>query len=186
MSGELRQAPARGTAPRREALTVRRTHMSQKRRFTRMAALLPLLVTALLVHGRLPLAAAAEAIPTAPVGLQASVNAAGPTPAADNATPWLLVAQLTLDQAPQPPSVIVPAPLNLSGSGVIPASAISLPTSPTCSLTNDDTLLVCQITPSGATWGASGFVVFNVLLTATDGHTQMSAPVVVRIQPAGG
>jgi hypothetical protein len=160
--------------------------MSQTCRFTRWAALVPLLVTVLLVHGRLPLAAAAEALPTVSAGLHVIVDAAGPTPAADNATPWLLVAQLTLDQAPQPPSVIVPAPLNLSGSSVIPASAISLPTSPTCSLTNDDTLLVCQITPSGATWGASGFVVFNVLLTATDGHTQMSAPVVVRIQPAGG
>ena len=52
-----------------------------------------------------------------------------------------------------------------------------------CNLTNDDTMLVCQITPSGATWGTGdGFVVFNVRLTATSGHAQISAPVVVRLQ----
>jgi hypothetical protein len=159
--------------------------MSQKRRFTRLAALLPLLVTVLLVHGRLPIAAAAEAIPTVSAGLHVIVDAAGPAPAADNATPLLLWAQLILDQAPQPPSAIAPAPLNLSGSGVIPASAISLPTSANCSLTNADTMLVCQITPSGATWGtADGFVVFNVLLTATSGHAQISPPEIVRIRPA--
>lgn len=155
--------------------------MSQKRRLTRLAALLPLLVTVLLVHWRLPIAAAAEAIPTVSVGLQVIESAAGPTPAPNNATPLLLVAQLILDRAPQPPSVIVAAPLNPAGSGVIPASAISLPTTSNCSFTNGDTMLVCQITPSGTTWGA-GFVVFNVLLTATDGHTQMSSPVVVRIR----
>jgi hypothetical protein len=155
--------------------------MSHKRRLTRLAALLPLLVTILLVHWRLPIAAAAEAIPTVSVGLQVIESAAGPTPAPNNATPLMVVAQLILDRAPQPPSVIVPVPLNPSGSGVIPASAISLPNSFSCSLTNDNTMLVCQITPTGATWGA-GFVVFNVLLTATDGHTQMSSPVVVRIR----
>lgn len=156
--------------------------MSQKRRFTRLTALLPLLATILLVHWRLPLAAAAEAISTVPVGLQASFAAAGPPPAANNATPWLLVAQLTLDQAPQPPSVIVAAPLNPSGSGVLPVSAISLPISSNCSVANNNTTLVCQIAPTGATWGTSGFVVFNVFLTATDGHTQMSSPVILRVQ----
>jgi hypothetical protein len=155
--------------------------MSQKRRLTRLAALLPLLVTVLLVHWRLPMAAAAEAIPTVSVGIQVIESAAGPAPAPNNATPLVVIAQLILDRAPQPPSVIVPAPLNPSGSGVIPASAISLPNSFNCVLTNDNTMLVCQITPTGATWGA-GFVVFNVLLTATDGHTQMSSPVVVRIR----
>jgi hypothetical protein len=46
-------------------------------------------------------------------------------------------------------------------------------------------MLVCQITPSGPTWGtADGFVVFNVLLTATSGHAQISSPLVVRIRPA--
>jgi hypothetical protein len=158
--------------------------MSQKHRLPRLAALLPLLVTALLVHWRLPMAAAAEAIPTVSAGLQVIVDADGPAPAADNATPLLLWAQLILDQAPQPPSAIGPAPLNLSGSGVIPAAAISLPTSANCSLTNGDTMLVCQITPSGATWGTTGFVVFNVLLTATSGHAQISPPEVVRIRPA--
>jgi hypothetical protein len=158
--------------------------MSQTRRLTRWAALVPLLVTALLGHGRLPLAAAAEALPSVSAGLQVIVDAAGPTPAADNATPLLLWAQLLLDQAPQPPAAIGPAPLTLAGSGVIPA-AISLPTSATCSLTNADTMLVCQITPSGATWGtADAFVVFNVLLTATSGHAQISPPEVVRIRPA--
>jgi hypothetical protein len=45
-------------------------------------------------------------------------------------------------------------------------------------------MLVCQITPSGATWEtADGFVVFNVLLTATSGHAQISSPFVVRIRP---
>jgi hypothetical protein len=157
--------------------------MSQKRRLKRLAALLPLLVTVLLVHWRIPMAAAAEAIPTVSVGPQVIVDAAGPTPAADNATPLLIVAQLILDQAPQPPSVIAPVPLNLAGSGVLPASAISLPTSSNCSLTNADTMLVCQITPSGATWGtADGFVVFNVLLTATNGRTQLSSPEVMRIR----
>lgn len=156
--------------------------MSQKHRLKRLAALLPLLVSVLLGHWHLPMAAGAEAIPTVSVGLQVIEDAAGPTPAADNATPLVLVAQLILDRAPQPPSLIVPAPLNLSGSGVIPASAISLPTSSNCSLTNDNTMLVCQITPSGATWGTGGFVVFNVLLTAIDGHTQMSPPVAVRIR----
>ena len=159
--------------------------MSQKHRLPRLAALLPLLVTALLVHWRLPMAAAAEAIPTVSAGLQVIVDAAGPTPAADNATPLLLWAQLILDQAPQPPSTIGPVPLTLAGSGVIPAAAISLPTNATCSLTNGDTMLVCQITPSGATWGtADAFVVFNVLLTATSGHAQISPPEVVRIRPA--
>jgi hypothetical protein len=159
--------------------------MSQKRWCTRWAALLPLLVTALLVHWRLPMAAAAEATPSVSVGLHVTVDAAGPTPAADNATPLLLWAQLILDQAAQPPAAIGPVPLALSGSGVIPAAAISLPTSANCSLTSADTMLVCQITPSGATWGtADGFVVFNVLLTATSGHAQISPPEVVRIRPA--
>jgi hypothetical protein len=157
--------------------------MSQKPRFTRWAALLPLLVTALLVHGRLPMAAAAEATPSVSVGLHVTVDAAGPAPAADNATPLLLWAQLILDQAPQPPAAIGPAPLTLADSGVIPAD-ISLPISTNCSLSNGDTMLVCQITPSGATWGtADGFVVFNVLLTATSGHAQISPPEVVRIRP---
>lgn len=158
--------------------------MAQERWFTRVAALLPLLVTVLLGHWRLPRAAAAEALPTVSAGLQASVVAAGPPPAANNATPWLLVAQLTLDQAPQPPSVIVPAPLTPAGSLLLPASALSLPTTASCGLTNNDTMLVCQIAPSGATWGTSGFVVFNVLLTATSGHAQISPPEVVRIRPA--
>jgi hypothetical protein len=158
--------------------------MLQKRRLKRSAALLPLLVTILLVHWRLPIVAAAEAIPAVSSGLHLIVDAAGPTPAADNATPLLLWAQLILDQAPQPPSSIGPAPLNLAASGVIP-TAISLPTSSNCSLTNADTMLVCQITPSGETWGtADGFVVFNVLLTATSGYAQMSPPEVVRIRPA--
>jgi hypothetical protein len=156
--------------------------MSQKRRLKRLAALLSLLVTVLLVHWRPPIAAAAESIPIVSVGIQASVLAASPPPATNNATPWLLVAQLNLDQAPQPPSVIVPLPLNPSGSFLILAPAISLPTISNCSLTNNDTMLVCQITPGGATWGTSGFVVFNVLLTATSGHTQMSSPVILRVQ----
>ena len=156
--------------------------MSQKRQFKRLAALLPLLVPVLLVHWRLPIAAAAEATPTVSVGLQASVVSAGPALAATNATPLLLVAQLNLDQAPQPPSVIVPAPLNPSGSFLAPVSGISLPISPTCSIANNNTMLVCQIAPTGATWGTSGFLVFNVFLTATSGHTQVSAPVVIRVQ----
>jgi hypothetical protein len=156
--------------------------MSQKRRFKRLAALLPLLVTVLLVHWRLPIAAAAAGIPTVTVGLQASVTAAGPAPAANNATPLLIVAQLNLDQAAQQPSVIVPAALNPSGSFLAPVSDISLPISPTCGLANNSTMLVCQIAPTGATWGTSGFVVFNVLLTAISGHTQVSSPVVIRIQ----
>jgi hypothetical protein len=157
--------------------------MSQKRRLRRLAALLPLLVTALLVH-RPPIAAAAEAIPAVSAGLHVIVDAAGPAPAADNATPLQLWAQLILDQAPQPPSVIGPVPLNPAGSGVIPA-VNSLPTNANCSLTNSDTMLVCQITPGGATWGTpDGFVVFNVLLTATSGHAQMSPPEIVRIRPA--
>ena len=161
--------------------------MSQKRRLKRLAALLPLLFTVLVVHWRLPIAAAAEAMPTVSVGPQIYVDAAGPIPAADNATPLLVVAQLILDQAPQPPFNIGPVPLNLADSGIIPASIISLPTSSDCSLTNDDTMLVCQITPNGATWGTSdGFVVFNVRLTATSGHVQISSPVVVRIQPTSG
>ena len=154
--------------------------MSQKRQFKRLAALLPLLVPVLLVHWRLPTAAAAEAIPAVSVGLHASVSAVG-TPAANNATPFLLVAQLNLDQAAQPPSVIVPAPLNLSGSFIAPVLGLSLPISPTCSLANNNRMLVCQITPSGATWG-TGFVVFNVLLTATSGHTEVSAPWVISIR----
>jgi hypothetical protein len=157
--------------------------MSQQRRFTCGAVLLPLLVIILLVHLRLPLAAAAEAIPTVSAGLHVIVDAAGPTPAADNATPLMLWAQLILDLAAQPPSAIGPVPLTLARSGVLPA-AISLPTSTNCSLTNVDTMLVCQITPSGATWEtADGFVVFNVLLTATSGHAQISSPFVVRIRP---
>ena len=158
--------------------------MSQKRRLTRLAALLPLLVTALLVHWRPPIAAAAEVLPAVSAGIHVVVDAAGPAPAADNATPVQLWAQLILDQAPQPPSIIGPVPLNLAGSGVIPA-AISLPTTANCSLTNADTMLVCQITPGGATWGtADAFVVFNVLLTATSGHAQMSPAEIVRIRPA--
>jgi hypothetical protein len=157
--------------------------MSQQRRFTCWAVLLPLLVITLLVHWRLPIAAAAEAIPAVSAGLHVTVDAAGPTPAADNATPLFLWAQLILDVAPQPPSAIGPVPLTLAGSGVVPAD-ISLPISSNCSLSNGDTMLVCQITPSGATWGtADGFVVFNVLLTATSGHAQMSSPFVVRIRP---
>lgn len=158
--------------------------MSQKRWLRRLTALLPLLVTVLLVHWRLPTAAAAETIPTVPAGLQVIIDADGPTPAADNATPLVLWAQLMLDLAPQPPSAIGPAPLNLSGSGVLPATAISLPTSSNCSVTNGDTMLVCQVTPSGTTWGTTGFVVFNVLLTATNGHAQTSPPQIVRIRPA--
>jgi hypothetical protein len=161
--------------------------MSQKRRLKRLTALLPLLFTVLVAHWRLPIAAAAEAIPTVSVGPQIYVDIAGPIPAANNATPLLVVAQLSLDQAPQPPFSIGPVPLNLADSGIIPASTISLPTSSDCSLTNDDTMLVCQITPSGATWGTGdGFVVFNVRLTATSGHALISPPVVVRIQPTGG
>jgi hypothetical protein len=159
--------------------------MLPKHRLKRLAGLLPLLTTALLVywlHWCLPIVAAAAAIPTVSVGLQASVDAADPFPAADNATPFMLVAQLALDQAPQPPSVIVAVPLNPSGSLLIPASAISLPTSFNCSLTNNNTMLVCLIAPSGATWGTSGFVVFNVFLTATDGHTVMSSPTILRVQ----
>jgi hypothetical protein len=157
--------------------------MSKKCQLKRLAALLALLVTLLMVHGGLPIAAADEAIPTVSVGPQVYVDAAGPFPAADNATPLLVVAQLMLDQAPQPPFSIGPVPLNLEGSGIIPASTISLPTSSDCSLTNDDTMLVCQIIPGGPTWGTSdGFVVFNVRLTATSGHAQISAPVVVRLQ----
>jgi hypothetical protein len=159
--------------------------MSQQHRFTRWAALLPLLVIIPLVHGRPPTAAATEAIPAVAAGLHVIVDAAGPTPAADNATPLMLWAQLILDQAPQPPAAIGPVPLNLAASGVIPASAISLPTTSSCSVTNADTLLVCQITPTGATWGtADAFVVFNVLLTATSGHAQISPLEVVRIRPA--
>jgi hypothetical protein len=154
--------------------------MSQKRQFKRLAALLPLLVPVLLVHWRLPMAAAAAATPTVTVGLQANVIAAGPAPAANNATPLLVVAQLTLDQAAQPPSIIVPAPLNPSGSFLAPVSDISLPISPTCGLANNNTMLVCQVAPTGVTWGA-GFVMFNVFLTATSGHTQVSSPVVIRV-----
>jgi hypothetical protein len=88
----------------------------------------------------------------------------------------------SVDQAPQPPAAIGPVPLNPAGSFLIPASAISLPTSITCGLTNTDTMLMCLIAPGDATWGTSGFVVFNVFLTATTGHTQMSAPVILRIQ----
>lgn len=158
--------------------------MSQNSWMKLLAALLPLLVTVLLVHWRLPTAAAAEAVPTVSVGLQMIVDADGPTPAADNATPLRLWAQLMLDQATQPPSAIVPVPLNLSNSGIIAASAISVPISSDCSLTNDDTMLVCQITPSGQTWGTTGFVVFNVMLAATSGQVQISPPEVVRIRPA--
>jgi hypothetical protein len=156
--------------------------MSQKRQFKRLAALLPLLVTVLLVHWRLPMAAAAEATPTVSTGLQASIAFGGPAPAANNATPLLLVAQLHLDQAPQPPSVIVPAPLNPSASFLAPVPGISRPISPTCSFANNDTMLVCQIAPTGKTWGTAGFVVFNVVLTATSGHTQVSSPVVIEVQ----
>jgi hypothetical protein len=156
--------------------------MPQKHQFKRLAALLPLLVPVLLVQWRLPMAAAAEATPTVSVGLQANVVSAGPAAAATNATPLLLVAQLNLDQAPQPPSIIVPAPLNLSGSFLAPVSGLSLPINPTCSLANNNTMLVCQIAPTGATWGTSGFVVFNVFLAAISGHTQVSSPVVIRVQ----
>ena len=93
--------------------------MSQKRWLKRLATLLPLLFTVLIAHWRLPMAAAAEAMPTVFVGPQIYVDAADPIPAADNATPLRLWAQLILDQAPQPPSAIGPAPLNPSGSGVI-------------------------------------------------------------------
>jgi hypothetical protein len=161
--------------------------MSQKRRLKRLAALLPLLFTVLVAHVRLPIAAATEAMPTVSVGPQIYIDAAGPLPAADNATPLLVVAQLILDQAPQPPFSIGPVPLNLADSGIIPASTISPPTSSDCSLTNDDTMLVCQITPNGATWGTGGeFVVFNVRLTATSGHVQISQPFVIKIQPTSG
>ena len=162
--------------------------MSQRPRLKRLTSLLLLLFTVLVAHGRLPIAAAAEAMPTVPVGPQVYVDAVGSIPpAADNATPLLVVAQLILDQAPQPPFNIGPVLLNLAGSGIIPASTISLPTSSECSLTNDNTMLVCQITPSGATWGTGdGFVVFNVRLTATSGHVQISSPVVVRIQSTSG
>jgi hypothetical protein len=91
------------------------------------------------------------------------------------------VAQLNLDQAPQPPFRIAPVPLTPAGSSLLLA-AFSIPATPNCGLTNNATLLACTLTPAGATWGTSGFVVFNVQLTSTDGHSAMSSPVILVIQ----
>src|SRR5262249_50499896 len=92
------------------------TPMSQKPLVWRLVAMLPLLILFVLIHCCLPLmAVAVEPITTQTTGLGASVAALGPPPAAGNATPWLVVAQLNLDQAPQPPFHIAPVPLNLVG-----------------------------------------------------------------------
>jgi hypothetical protein len=155
--------------------------MSRKPRTWRLVAMLPLLILFVLVHCCLPLmAVAAEPITTQTTGLQASVAALGPSPAAGNATPWLVVAQLNLDQAPQPPFHIAPVPLNLAGSSLVLGPSSIQPTV-NCG-SSSATLLVCTLTPAGATWGTSGVVVFTILLTATDGHSVTSSPVIFTVQ----
>jgi hypothetical protein len=155
--------------------------MSRKPLLWRLVAILPLLIMFLLVHWCLPIVAvAAEPIITLPTGLQASVASSGPSPAAGNATPWLIVAQLHLDQALQPPFHIVPVPLNPTGSSVILAP-FSIPATVNCGLTST-TIFACTLTPTGATWGTSGFVVFNIRLTSTDGHIVTSTPVILTLE----
>ena len=155
--------------------------MSRKPRCWRLVAMLSLLSMFLLVHWCLPIVAvAAESIPAVLTGVQASVASVGPPPAAGNATPWLVVAQLNLDQALQAPFRIAPVPLNPGGSSLI-IVPLSIPATLFCGLTTT-TMLACTLTPAGATWGVSGFVVFTIQLTATDGHSITSAPVILTIQ----
>ena len=144
--------------------------------------MLSLLSMFLLVHWCLPIVAvAAEPIPAVLTGLQASISSAGPPPAAGNATSWLVVAQLNLDQALQPPFRIAPVPLNLGGSSLL-IVPLSIPATLNCGLPTT-TMLACTLTPAGATWGVSGVVVFTILLTSTDGHSITSEPVILRVAP---
>jgi hypothetical protein len=153
--------------------------MSRKPLVWRFGALLPLLLLSLLVHWSLPLGAvAAEPTIAVPTGLGFAITAAGPAPTAGNATPVLVVAQLNLDQAAQPPARIAPMPLNPAGSALTLAPGF-LPAALNCGFPSA-TMFVCTLTPTGAAWG-SGFVVFNIQLTATDGHSVTSGPLVVTI-----
>jgi hypothetical protein len=156
--------------------------MSRKPLVWRLIAMLPLLILFMLVHCCLPLVAVAvePIITQSSTGLQATIAGLGPSPAAGNATPLLVVAQLNLDQAPQPPFHIAPVPLNLAGSSLVLGPS-SIPPTINCGASSA-TLLVCTLTPAGATWGTSGFVVFTILLTAMDGHSVMSAPVILNVQ----
>ena len=155
--------------------------MSRKPRCWRLVAMLSLLSMFLLVHWCLPIVTvAAEPVVAVQVGLQASVSAVGPPPAAGNATPWLVVAQLNLDQALLPPFRIAPVPLNLGGSSLI-FVPVSILTTLNCGLPTT-TMFACTLTPAGATWGVSGFVVFTIQLTSTDGHSITSAPVILTVQ----
>ena len=157
--------------------------MSRKPRCWRLVAMLSLLSMFLLVHWCLPIVAmAAEPIVAVQAGLQASVSTVGPPPAAGNATSWLVVAQLNLDQASQPPFHIAPLPLNLAGSSIILLLSSFQPTPIINCVVSSASLFVCTLTPAGATWGTSGYVVFTILLTATDGHSVTSTPVILTVQ----
>src|SRR5262249_13707062 len=96
--------------------------MSQKPLVRRLGAMGPLFLMCWLVQGGLPRGAGA-AEPTinlsTGLGLQVTIAAAGPGPAAGNATPVLVVAQLNLDQAAHPPFHIAPVPLNPAGSALL-------------------------------------------------------------------
>jgi hypothetical protein len=140
----------------------------------------PLLLMCLLVHWGLPLvAAAAEPTIVLPTGLGVNITSAAPAPAAGNATPVLVVAQLHLDQAAQPPFRIAPVPLNPAGSSLTLAPGF-LPAALNCGFPSA-TMFVCTLIPTGAAWG-SGFVVFNIQLTSTDGHSVTSTPFILTLQ----
>ena len=156
--------------------------MSRKPLLSRLVAMLPLLIMVLLLHWCLPpVAVAAEPITTLTTGLQAAVAALGPLPAASNATSVLVVAQLNLDQASQPPFHIAPVPLNLAGSSIIVMLSSIQPTPAINCVVTSATLLTCTLTPAGATWG-TGVVVFTIVLTATDGHSVTSSPLIFTVQ----
>ena len=155
--------------------------MSRKPLVWRLIAMLPLLILFMLVHCCLPLVAVAvePIITLSSTGLQATIAVLGPSPAAGNATPLLVVAQLNLDQAPQPPFHIAPVPLNLAGSAPVLGPS---PIQPTINCgASSATLLVCTLSPAGATWG-TGFMVFAIVLTATDGHSVTSSPLTFTVQ----
>ena len=154
--------------------------MSRKPLVRRLGAMGPLFLMCWLVQGGLPRGAgAAEPTINLSTGLEVTITAAAPGPAVGNATPVLVVAQLNLDQAAQPPFHIAPVPLNPAGSTLLLVPGF-LPAAPNCGFPSA-TLFACTLTPTGAAWG-SGFVVFTIQLTATDGHSVTSAPVILTLQ----
>jgi hypothetical protein len=155
--------------------------MSRRPLLWRLMGMSLLLGTFLLVSWPLP-CGAQQTINNVPSGLfLACSSLAEPASAADNATPVGCIGQLLLNQAQPPGLDIAPVLLDPAGFFITPVESF-LPFTPICSITTGNTTLVCQLLPTGATWGASGFLVFNVQLTATDGRSVTTNPITFRIQ----